>query len=47
LKGLGVDRASVSEAITLITYVLVTEEGFLKAPLALERAKIEATCSKQ
>jgi hypothetical protein len=44
VSSIGVDSKMLADAIPLITYILVAEKGFLRAPLALKRATSATNC---
>jgi hypothetical protein len=41
---LGGDAKYLADVLPVVTYVLVAQEGFLKAPLALRRVEFQKTC---
>lgn len=43
LGAIGVDSKMLMDAIPLLTYILVAEKGFLRAPLSLQRASAAST----
>lgn len=43
---IGVDSKMLSDGIPLLTYVLVAEKGFLRAPLSLPKAALGTNCRK-
>lgn len=44
IAAIGIDSKMLTDAIPLMTYVLVAEKGFLRAPLALPRATLDTNC---
>jgi hypothetical protein len=44
LSSLGVDAKLLADAIPLMTYVLVADKGFLRAPMALRKATLSSIC---
>jgi hypothetical protein len=44
LSSIGVDAKLLADALPLLTYVLVAEKGFLRAPMALRKATLSTSC---